>query len=103
MFDGEIPAGAAHASHDFIGNHQDTVAPANFRYLLQISGRRNDCAQRGSADRLEDEPGRFTGGFNGPLQLGRIFLTAVAAPVLAVIVTAIAIGDSYVGDRKSVV
>src|SRR6185437_14387644 len=99
MFDGEISSGATHAGHDFVRNQQDAMASANFRDPLQISGRRDDRAQRGTAYRLEDEPGRFTvGGFNGSLQLGRVLLAAVPAAVRAVVVAAIAIWNSYVRE-----
>ncbi len=99
MFDGEVPSGAAHAGHDFIGDQQDAMAAADFRNLLQISRRRNHRAQGGAADRLEDEGGGFTvGGFNRSLQLGRIFQATVAAAVRAVVVAAIAVGNSHVGE-----
>src|SRR6202011_2401242 len=85
--------------HDFVGNQQDAMAAANFRDLLQISRRRNNRAQRGAADRLEDEPSRFTtGGFNGSLQLSCILLAAVPAAIRAVVVAAIAIWNSYVRE-----
>src|SRR5450755_231721 len=99
MFDGEIPSGAAHAGHYFIGNQQDTVPPANFRDLLKISGRRNHRAQRGPADWLEDERSGFAlGGFNGFLQLSRVLLTAISAAVRAIVVAAIAIGNSHMRE-----
>ena len=40
VFDGEVPSGAAHAGHDFVGDQQDAMAAADFRNLLQISRRR---------------------------------------------------------------
>ena len=99
VFDGEVLSGAAHAGHDFVGDQQDAVAPADFRHLLQISRRRNDRAQRGPADRFEDESGGFTvSGFNRSLQLGRIFQSAVAAAVRAVVVAAIAVRNSHVRE-----
>ncbi len=97
MFDGEVPSGAAHAGHDFIGNQQNAMAAADFRNLLQITRRRKHRAQGGAADRLKDEGGGFTvGGFNRSLQLGRIFQTTVAAAVRAVVTAAVAVWNSYV-------
>jgi hypothetical protein len=99
VFDGEVPSGTAHAGHYFIGDYQDAMAAADFRNRLQISRRRHDRAQGGSAYRLEDEGGSFTvGGFNCSLQLSRIFLTTVPAAIGAVVGAAIAIRDSYVRE-----
>ena len=91
--------GAAHAGHDFVGDQQNAVASADFGDLLQISGRGHDRTQGCPADRFEDE-GRSLAvcGFNRFFQLGGILLAAVAAAVRAVVVAAIAIGNSDVRE-----
>src|SRR5512141_2151118 len=92
MINGKIPPGPAHAGHDFIGDQEHAVAAADVGDGLQVSRRGNDCAERRSADRLEDECSRLSlAGLDRLFQLSRILLSAVAASIGAVEVTAIAV------------
>ena len=99
MFDREVAAGAAHAGHDFIGDQQHAVAAADFGDGLQISGRRNDRAERSPADRLENECGGLAvGGLDRAFEFGGILLAAVAASIGAIEVAAVAVRHADVRE-----
>ena len=96
MIDREISSGAAHAGHDLIGNEQHAALPANLGNFLKISLGWDGRAQGSSAYRLENECRRLA---IRPLDSLRhfrcVFLTAVSAPVGAVLYAAVAIGNSH--------
>src|SRR5216683_7042764 len=54
---GEWLSGAAHATHDFIGDQKDSPIAADFRDALRITIRRHRSSERRADDRFEDEGG----------------------------------------------
>ena len=55
MVDSKGLASSAHATHYFVGNQEDIVAPANFRDPLGITVGWRDSSESGSHHRLENE------------------------------------------------
>ena len=55
MVDGKGLARSAHATHHFVGNQENLVAPAYFRDPLDITVGWRDSAERGSHHRLKNE------------------------------------------------
>jgi len=99
MFHREVAAGAAHAGHNFVGDQQHAVTAADSGNRLQISGRRNHRAERGSADRFEDERGGLAvARFDGAFEFGGVLLSAVAAAVCAIEIATIAVGHADVRE-----
>ena len=99
VLDSEVAAGASHAGHDLVRDEQNAMAAADVRDTLQISGRRNHCAQGRSTYRLEDEAGDLTVCFfYRSFEFGGVLLAAVAAAVGAIEVAAIAIRHADVGE-----
>src|SRR5580704_15539964 len=99
MVDGKIPPGAAHAGHHFIGDQKNSMAAANLRHTLQISGRRYNRTQGRSADWFDNESGNFAlCGLDRLLQLRCVLLTATTAAIGAVKRTAIAVRKSHVSE-----
>jgi hypothetical protein len=84
MIDGEVSAGAPEAGHDFVGDHEESMLPAGFRYGGKVIRRRNGGTDGRSADGFEDEGGDFgtLGGENG-LDFGGEFFGAAVATVFA--------------------
>src|SRR5579859_80358 len=102
MFNCEVSPGAAHAGHDFVGNQQQAMTPANLRDGRQVSWRRRDRSQSGTAHGLKDEGRNVTlrvralRCFNRVFQHGGILLSAAVATVSAVEGAAIAIWNADV-------
>ena len=55
MIDGKVAPGAAHASHDFIGDQENAMPSADLGHAFEVPGRGHDCAERCPADRFDDE------------------------------------------------
>jgi len=59
MLDGERFSGAAHASHDFVGDQEHSIRTADFRDARNVAfgryGRAKSCAN----NRLENKRGRL--------------------------------------------
>src|SRR5580698_8809205 len=95
----EILPGASHTGHDFVGNQQHALSPANLCHALQISRRRYYRTQSRTADWLENECGHLTiRGFNSLLKISRVLLPAIAATVGAVICAAVTIGERHMRE-----
>ncbi len=99
MIDGEVAARTAHASHDFVGDEQHSVAATDVCDGFEISRRWDDGAERRSTDRFEDEGCSFAVGCLDRLfEFGGILLAAVAASVGAIEVAAVAVRHSDVRE-----
>ena len=57
MINGEWATGAAHASHDFVGDEENPVAAANFSDALEVAVGRLDGAESGAGDGFEKKRG----------------------------------------------
>src|SRR5690242_15188863 len=68
------------------------MSAADFRDLLQVAGRRHNCAKSGTAHRLQDHGSDLSPGCgNRSFYFERILLAAVPAPVRAVVSAAVTI------------
>src|SRR5579872_4185186 len=99
MLTREIATGASHASHHFIRDEQNAMAPADVSDGLRIARRWDDGAERRPAHRFEDKcRGLAIRGIDRFFQIVSILLAAIAAAVRAVVGAAIAIWKRHVGE-----
>src|SRR5579863_2932069 len=99
MLDRKISPRTSHAGHYFVRDQENAIPPAGLGHTLQVTGWRHGGAQGRPAHWFDDECSHFSiRGLNRPLQLGSVFLTAVAAAVGAIERAAITIRKSHMRE-----